>query len=944
MATQTVKQNALLVRALEIDEKGDLKKKMMELERDSQLENTLLQALYPGIQVATVDVPRQHLDKFEQGRVEQRLNKLSCDGVEYRLIGGSGSTKLGRYYAVDVAHERPIAQRFGNWPEAAMVYFGILVSPCNKGRIEIPKARVMVVDDHKLGTNDCRGWIRCTLFRELQQQRYAELFEAEKAFLLERLRQKQKKQQKEPKELTPAQLLALDEQAERNIRGRELPDGRFYQFRLAFGATQAKGSFKLMDEDVADALGADIILPKSSVKPEYKGPSVVRQVLAGLKGVDARVWEGPVVFGIRDMSRPLEFKSSYTLTQHAPMDSIETEIIPFALEEARKVTEAARMNNFDELFQLLGTSESQRTVEEWFDDGDEDSDSEYTSVENTIIEAVLKADPTGYFVRHPHINRHLQRRLAKWAYKLSTAGGFALPAFALADDGVLFLHEGRVWSASDWMPQEHAIAPLACERFLLVRYPIRTKEDLLPTHNLHTSASVDLLTAYLQSEGCSLTKREALDRVVEEQLMLEGVLTMHSETAKKNGGDYDFDLVACVDETRFPRFVEDRFSHQVQRTNQKNKLSKKQSPWWNLAQVAIKAKGNSIGRITDLITSCLAEGRQEFADQLAVELQAALDSLKHGVEPDEELLAKIRKEVKQAPWLKCKRAQHVRDLPLTVEVAQTDRIGALFNIVRKELDEFFTDILPLEAFRGVICPDAEVTREMHEEANQVYRIYWRNLQRMSEIREGYEAAAKAAEKAVEEAPEDAPNRKQLFAERAKAQATLHFYQERQHKELKALIGFSRKWAERKTENRLGWLQALYEIVCRGKGQGSIVFYGFPQEIVDQIVERTGGRSVTVAIPEMVSGDIEIDREGRVFLVDQVAVPGGGSTERQVFLMQVTNDGRILMDYRENGKAVVRERIQPFAVQPGRSEVRNGNVVFPETQQRPYVPPARSYRQ
>ena len=73
------------------------------------------------------------------------------------------------------------------------------------------------------------------------------------------------------------------------------------------------------------------------MKPEYKGPSVLRQVLSGLEGVDARVFEGPVVFGIRDISRPLEFKSSYTLTQHAPMDSIETEIIPFALDQVRKI-------------------------------------------------------------------------------------------------------------------------------------------------------------------------------------------------------------------------------------------------------------------------------------------------------------------------------------------------------------------------------------------------------------------------------------------------------------------------------------------------------------------------------------------------------------------------------------------------------------------------------
>jgi hypothetical protein len=933
MVTQTVKKNALLVRSLEIDEKGELKRKAMALDRDSQLENTLLQALYPGIQVATVDVPRQQLDHFEQARVEQTLTKLSYDGVQYRLIGASASAKMGKYYAVDVAHERPIAERFRHWPEAAMVYFGILVSPCNKGRISIPKARVMVVEDHELGTNDCRGWIRRSLFQQLQMQHYSELIEHEKAALLSR----------RWGPLTSEQQDLLAEHANRNATAKVLPEGRFYQFRLAFGFTQAKGSFKVMDDEVADALAADFVLPKSSVKPEYKGPSVLRQVLAGLKGVDTRVYEGPVVFGIRDVSRRLEFKSSYTLTQHAPMDSIETEIIPYALEQVRKVTETVHNNDFEELFRLLGTSESQCVIDGDPDGDDEDSGPDYTSVENTIIEAVLKADPTGYFVRHPHVNRHLQHRLAKWAYKASTAGGFTIPAFALADDGVLFLHEGKVWSASDWIPQEHAITPLGCSRFLLVRYPIRTKQDLLPTCNLQAPAAIERLSAYLESQGCPPIEREMLARIMGAQLALEGVLVLHSQTAKKNGGDYDFDLVSCVEEDRFPRFVQDRFSHQTNGNNQKNKLSKRQSPWWNLPQVAMKAKGNSIGRITDLITSCLAAGREDLAEGLALELQAALDSLKHGVEPDEEHLREIRKQVNQAPWLKCKRAQHVRDLPLTVEAGPADRIGALYNIVRKELDEFFTDVLPLEAFRGVIAADCVVTRDMHEEANQVYRIYCKTLVRMSEIRAGYVEAAAAAEKAVEAAPKDAPNRKHLLAERAKAQAALHFYEDRQHSELKSLISFVRKWAERKTVNRLGWLQALYEIVCRGKGQGSIVFYAFPQEVVDQIVERTGGRPITVSVPELVDGDVEIDSEGRVFLVDQVAGPGGEPTERQVFLMQITSDGRIVLDYRADGKPVERERIHSFAVAPGRSEVRNGKVAFPDTQQRPFVPPAKSYR-
>jgi len=70
------------------------------------------------------------------------------------------------------------------------------------------------------------------------------------------------------------------------------------------------------------------------------------------------------------------------------------------------------------------------------------TDPEHTSSEHTVVEAVLKADSTGYWVKHPFVNSHLQRTLARWAYKLCTAGGFTLPAFALADDGYLVLHDG----------------------------------------------------------------------------------------------------------------------------------------------------------------------------------------------------------------------------------------------------------------------------------------------------------------------------------------------------------------------------------------------------------------------------------------------------------------------------------------------------------------------
>ena len=167
--------------------------------------------------------------------------------MEYRLIGASGSAKNGRYYAVNKEFERTIADRFQQWPEAAVTYFGILVSPC-KVRIEEPDATVLVVEDHSLGTNDCRGWIRRSLFERLG-----------------------------------------------------LPDRHFYQFRLAFNRIQAKGSFKVMENDVADHIGADMILPKSALKPALPEKSILVRLCAG----DAQLFRGPVVLGIREVSRRL---------------------------------------------------------------------------------------------------------------------------------------------------------------------------------------------------------------------------------------------------------------------------------------------------------------------------------------------------------------------------------------------------------------------------------------------------------------------------------------------------------------------------------------------------------------------------------------------------------------------------------------------------------------
>ena len=160
------------------------------------------------------------------------------------------------------------------------------------------------------------------------------------------------------------------------------------------------------------------------------------------------------------------------------------------------------------------------------------------------------------------------------------------------------------------------------------------------------------LMADLSRQGCSMSEQDCFEQILNRQVSLEHTITLHSKTAAKNGGDYDFDVVCVVEDSRFPRWVEDRFNYRETFSNEKDKRKKRRSAWWNLPQVAVSAKGNEIGIITDLMTSCLAEGRPDLAEMLAKELQAALDALKHGTLPNQEVIAGIRKQIVTAPWLR----------------------------------------------------------------------------------------------------------------------------------------------------------------------------------------------------------------------------------------------------------------------------------------------------
>jgi hypothetical protein len=164
-----------------------------------------------------------------------------------------------------------------------------------------------------------------------------------------------------------------------------------------------------------------------------------------------------------------------------------------------------------------------------------------------VVEAALLADGSGEITRHPYVHAQLSRLMARWAYKLMTGGGVELPAFALADDGFLVLQRGKVVSGADWMPltaPSHSLS--SSNHGLCVRYPVRMLEDLLPLEHLQGERLAETPSKVRTRSGdCRAGSSRAAD--------LEGTYTLHSETAKRNGGDYDFDWICVIEGDRFPR-------------------------------------------------------------------------------------------------------------------------------------------------------------------------------------------------------------------------------------------------------------------------------------------------------------------------------------------------------------------------------------------------------
>lgn len=819
--TQEQKSSLNEILTFEIDSQGNVNPVLTDNNTQATLENTLLAALYPNIKAAIVKVPTGFFDAFEESAITNRMARIVCEKVEYHLTGATGSAKDGEFYLVDSNHSNAIAARFRFWPEAAIVYFGILVSAC-KVVIDEPDATVLVVKDHQLGTNDCRGWIRRRLFEKLQ-----------------------------------------------------MPEGRMYQFRLAFESTQAKGCLKVMEDNVADLVGADIVLPASSVKPELQIPKGLENLFVK----EGRRFKGRTVLGIREVSEPRDFGSSYQLIENAPDDSIQLEVLPALLKQARDFSEALESGDYERLLEITNLADPEAIA----------TSNQYPELR--IVEAVLLADRHGDIARFPYVNNQLNKMLARWVWRMSTGGGLRLPGFILGDDGYLFAHEGHLHAGSDWIPQKKALVALASQRGLCVRYPIRSFEDLLPLEHMGEAELIARLSADLETQGATKTSLQLAEQIAKQQLLLEGVYVLHSEVASKNGGDFDGDYVCAVEGDRFPRFVQHRFETPEQGFPPLKNKVKNKSAWWNLPAVAMKARGNQIGRITDLKTSCLAAGQAQLARLLVVELQRALDSLKWNVEPDREVLDRIGKQVKRAPWLAFKKAGTISKMLRHLDVDETDRIGKIYNYVRNEIPDLAESKAPISEFKMLISQET-VTREMHEECRFVNGVFAAVVGRTLERQDRLDIDYERAKTEFDEVRLDANKllRQQKYDAKQKAYTARRSGEERTRKEMNAVHTWLRLWAEGKIENRLGWAQALLTVVASGHGNGAILFHTFPQEIVDQRAQLTGGKANRVLLPDLDGKTTRIDSEGRTFLIEELE----DGQKKETFLFRRSKTGEILL--------------------------------------------------
>ena len=223
-------------------------------------------------------------------------------------------------------------------------------------------------------------------------------------------------------------------------------------------------------------------------------------------------------------------------------------------------------------------------------------------------------------------------------------------------------------------------------------------------------------------------------------------------------------------------------------------------------------------------------------------------------------------------------------------MALTDRIGTIYNHVRKELPDLTENKALISEFKMLVSGE-EVKRTMYDECRFVNSVYAAVVGRSSERQDRLISDCDRASSELEEAKLDANRmlRNQKYAALKQAVSARRLGDERRKKEMKAINTWVRLWAAGKQDNRMGWVQAMLTVVCEGQGMGAILLNAFPQEFVDRVAEITGGKAPRVTVPDLEGFTSKVDPEGRAFLIEPIE---GGT--RETFLFRKNKSGEIFL--------------------------------------------------
>jgi hypothetical protein len=141
--------------------------------------------------------------------------------------------------------------------------------------------------------------------------------------------------------------------------------------------------------------------------------------------------------------------------------------------------------------------------------------------------------------------------------------------------------------------------------------------------------------------------------------------------------------------------------------------------------------------------------------------------------------------VPPAPWLQLKDKERVSDMPMHLEMLPTDKIGWLYNLARKEVEDFFSAKLAIADFHGLISGE-HFTKEMSQECRLVNRIYADEVGKLIKEKQALQDALAKAEAEFEAKRNDPETRNQARSERGVARSAVRAHKERSREEFQAL--------------------------------------------------------------------------------------------------------------------------------------------------------------